>query len=106
MDLAANAAAGPALTAVHAAVEAHLARPAPEVGTAIVDPPRTGLTPDALAGLIAVAPPRLVYVSCDPATLARDVRRCLDAGYRLATVQGFDLFPRTGHVEAVVTLRR
>lgn len=106
LDLAANAAAVPAVTAVHAAVEAYLAGSAPGGGTAIVDPPRTGLSPDAVAGLIALAPARLVYVSCDPATLARDVRRCLDAGYQLATVRGFDLFPRTGHVEAVVTLRR
>jgi 23S rRNA (uracil1939-C5)-methyltransferase len=106
VDLAANTDAMPAATAVHAAVEAYLAGSAPRGGTAIVDPPRTGLSPDAIAGLIAAAPARLVYVSCDPATLARDVRRCLDAGYHLATVRGFDLFPRTGHVEAVVTLRR
>jgi 23S rRNA (uracil1939-C5)-methyltransferase len=106
LDLAANAAAAPTVTAVHAAVEAYLAGALPGCGTAIVDPPRTGLSPAAVAGLIALAPARLVYVSCDPATLARDVRRCLDAGYCLATVRGFDLFPRTGHVEAVVTLRR
>jgi 23S rRNA (uracil1939-C5)-methyltransferase len=91
---------------VHAAVEAYVAGSAPAGGTAIVDPPRTGLSPDAVAGLLALAPARLVYVSCDPATLSRDVRRCLDAGYRLASVRGFDLFPRTGHVEAVVSLRR
>lgn len=106
LDLAANAATVPGVTAVHAAVEAYLAGSAPAGGTAIVDPPRTGLSPDAIAGLLALAPARVVYVSCDPATLARDVRRCLDAGYQLATVRGFDLFPRTGHVEAVVTLRR
>jgi 23S rRNA (uracil1939-C5)-methyltransferase len=106
VDLAANAAASPTVTAVHAAVEAYLAGSPPGGGTAVVDPPRTGLSPDAVAGLIALAPARLVYVSCDPATLARDVRRCLDAGYHLASVRGFDLFPRTGHVEAVVTLRR
>jgi 23S rRNA (uracil1939-C5)-methyltransferase len=106
VDLVANASAAPTVTAVHAAVEAYLAGASPGAGTVIVDPPRTGLSPAAVAGLIGLAPARLVYVSCDPATLARDVRRCLDAGYRLSTVRGFDLFPRTGHVEAVVTLRR
>ena len=72
----------------------------------MVDPPRTGLSEAAARGIVAWTPARVVYVSCDPATLARDVRRLLDAGYRLGDVRGFDLFPRTGHVEAVVTLER
>ncbi|MGD9906630.1 MAG: class I SAM-dependent RNA methyltransferase [Vicinamibacterales bacterium] len=103
-DLAANAVPWPNLTVVHAAVEAHLASARPALETAIVDPPRSGLSGEALAGVLAWRPARLVYVSCDPATLARDLRRCLDAGYRLERVRGVDLFPRTGHVEAVVTL--
>ena len=105
-DLVDNATAQGAVAVVHGAVEAHLASRRAEVGTAIVDPPRTGLSPEAVTGLLAWAPARVVYVSCDPATLARDLRRCLDAGYRLGTVRGFDLFPRTGHVEAVATLER
>lgn len=105
-DLAHNAAASPRLTAVHATVEAHLADGRGVLQTVVVDPPRTGLSSDALIALLARAPARIVYVSCDPATLARDLRRCLDAGYRLAGVRGFDLFPRTGHVEAVVRLAR
>ena len=105
-DLVDNATAQGAVAVVHGAVEAHLASRRAEVGTAIVDPPRTGLSAEAVTGLLAWAPARVVYVSCDPATLARDLRRCLDAGYRLGTVRGFDLFPRTGHVEAVATLER
>jgi len=105
-DLADNAARVPGVTAVHAAVEAHLAGPRHDVGTVVVDPPRTGLSPAALAGVLDWRPQRLVYVSCDPATLARDLNGCLAVGYRLDGVRGVDLFPRTGHVEAVVRLAR
>ena len=51
-------------------------------------------------------PPRVVYVSCDPATLGRDVRELTGAGYRLDCAQAFDLFPRTGHVETVCLLSK
>lgn len=74
--------------------------------TVIVDPPRTGLSPEALSGLTTAAPPRIVYVSCDPATLARDSRRLTDAGYDLAALTLFDMFPNTAHVEAVGLFRR
>jgi 23S rRNA (uracil1939-C5)-methyltransferase len=74
--------------------------------TVIVDPPRTGLSKEALAGLIAAQPPHLIYVSCDPATLARDARGLLDAGYELGDVTGIDLFPNTAHVETVCVFRR
>ena len=69
-----------------------------------VDPPRKGLSPevpDILAGLGAQ---RLVYVSCDPATLARDVKRLEELGYRAVKAQAVDLFPRTSHVETAVLL--
>jgi 23S rRNA (uracil1939-C5)-methyltransferase len=71
----------------------------------IVDPPRLGLGAQ-LCGTVARARPRrVVYVSCDPATLARDLRGLVDgAGYRLASVRAFDLFPQTPHVETVVRL--
>lgn len=74
--------------------------------TVIVDPPRTGLSREALAGTIALGAPRLVYVSCDVATLARDARRLIDAGYRLVQVRAFDLFPATAHVEVIVSVAR
>jgi 23S rRNA (uracil1939-C5)-methyltransferase len=69
--------------------------------TFIVDPPRTGMTKLALAGILRAKPPRIVYVSCDVATLARDTRTLLDAGYGLGHLTGIDLFPNTAHVESV-----
>ena len=106
-DLVHNAAAHPGVDRASPAGRAPSDRTARRrVGTVVVDPPRTGLSEAAARGLLAWAPARIVYVSCDPATLARDLRRFLDAGYRLGDVRGFDLFPRTGHVEAVVTLER
>jgi 23S rRNA (uracil1939-C5)-methyltransferase len=74
--------------------------------TFIVDPPRTGMSKDALAGTIAAAPRRIVYVSCDVATLARDTRTLLDAGYALEQITGIDLFPNTAHVESVALFTR
>jgi 23S rRNA (uracil1939-C5)-methyltransferase len=71
------------------------------VETIVVDPPRTGMSREALDGAINVRAPRIVYVSCDVATLARDARRLVDAGYALERVDAFDLFPNTPHVETV-----
>lgn len=75
-------------------------------GTLIVDPPRTGLSTAALAGVTALRAPRIVYVSCDPPTLARDVKGLTAAGYRLRQLTSFDLFPNTAHVETVALLER
>ena len=72
----------------------------------IVDPPRTGLTPVVTTALVGARVPRVVYVSCDPATLARDARLFVDGGYTVSDVRAFDLFPRTAHVETVLTLTR
>jgi 23S rRNA (uracil1939-C5)-methyltransferase len=72
----------------------------------VADPPRAGFHPKALAALVALAPARLVYVSCNPATLARDVGDLLRQGYRLEWVQPVDMFPQTPHIEAVARLRR
>ncbi len=68
---------------------------------AVVDPPRTGLARQALEGLVDANPRRIVYVSCDPATLARDGRQLARAGYRLQQVQPVDMFPQTYHIETV-----
>jgi len=74
--------------------------------TCIVDPSRTGLSKDAVGGIVAAQPARLVYVSCDVATLARDTRVLLDAGYALDGLTGIDLFPNTAHVEGVAAFVR
>jgi 23S rRNA (uracil1939-C5)-methyltransferase len=74
--------------------------------TVIVDPPRTGLSRDAVAGILAFKPARLVYVSCDVATLARDTRALLDSGYELGPITALDLFPNTAHVETVTVFTR
>lgn len=71
-----------------------------------VDPPRKGLAPEVPEILASMAPERIVYVSCDPATLARDVKRFGELGYPAVKAQAVDLFPRTAHVETVVLLGR
>ena len=76
------------------------------ISTVIVDPPRTGMSREALDGLIQCAPGRVVYVSCDTATLARDARRLVDGGYALEGLTGIDLFPNTAHVESVAVFAR
>jgi tRNA/tmRNA/rRNA uracil-C5-methylase (TrmA/RlmC/RlmD family) len=75
-------------------------------GTIVLDPPRSGMTREAVAGAVALGAERVVFVSCDVATFARDVRRFVDAGYRLDRLDGFDLFPNTAHVEVVGVLVR
>ena len=74
---------------------------------ALVDPPRSGCHPRALAEITAnLRPRRLVYVSCDPSTLARDLRLICDAGYSLTSVQPVDMFPFTAHIECVALCER
>lgn len=67
----------------------------------LVDPPRAGLHRLALDGLLAMNAPLVVYISCDPATLARDARRLILGGYRLKSITPFDLFPQTFHIESI-----
>jgi 23S rRNA (uracil1939-C5)-methyltransferase len=72
----------------------------------LTDPPRVGLEEGIRAAIASAGPKRIVYVSCDPATLARDLRALADAGYVLASVRALDLFPQTPHVEVVARLER
>ena len=72
----------------------------------IVDPPRKGCSQNTLGSILKISPDRLVYVSCNPATLARDIRYLTEHGYSVQTVQPFDQFPNTYHVESCVLLER
>lgn len=72
----------------------------------LVDPPRAGLAIPALDALVGMGATRLAYVSCDPATLARDAKRLLAAGYVLESVQPFDMFPQTYHIESVSVFKK
>lgn len=72
----------------------------------ILDPPRKGCDKELLDAIIAAAPKRVVYVSCDPATLARDTALLCAGGYEVKAVQGVDMFPHTTHVESVVLMSR
>jgi tRNA/tmRNA/rRNA uracil-C5-methylase (TrmA/RlmC/RlmD family) len=107
-DLAMNAKRlGGSVSCELQAVERYLAeRSGPPARTLIVDPPRTGLSREALQGVLAHGAARLVYVSCDIATLARDVRQAVDSGYTLTHIEAFDLFPNTAHIETIVVLEK
>lgn len=72
----------------------------------LLDPPRAGLEEGATAGLLALRPQRITYVSCDPATLARDLREIIKGGYTLDKISAFDMFPQTHHVETVAFLHK
>ena len=72
----------------------------------VVDPPRKGMYEDAVNAVASMAPERIVYVSCDPATLARDILRFEGLGYLLKKCCAVDMFPRTKHVESVAVMYR
>lgn len=87
--------------------EAFLAGGEPgEYDLVLMDPPRTGLGKEALAGLVHLRPSRILYLSCDPPTLARDLRTMREARYRVTRLQGYDMFPQTMHIETLVELMR
>ena len=73
---------------------------------AVVDPPRSGCRKEVLEALAAIRPGRIVYVSCNPSTLARDLRLLVDEGYRVKEIQPIDMFPHTFHVECVTLMSR
>jgi 23S rRNA (uracil1939-C5)-methyltransferase len=70
----------------------------------LLDPPRTGAESRVIAGILQIKPKRICYVSCDPATLARDLRKLIGGGYSLDSIAAFDMFPQTHHVETVAQL--
>ena len=72
----------------------------------LVDPPRAGLAPVVIDHLLHLAAPQLIYISCDPATLARDLRRLTAGGYQVEHVRLFDMFPQTYHIETVALLTK
>lgn len=107
-DLAGNARQFPdAIRVVRGSVEAFLEKARPgRVETIVVDPPRTGISRAAMNAISRQDARRVVYVSCDPATMARDARRLVDAGYRVTSMRAFDLFPNTPHVETLAVFDR
>jgi 23S rRNA (uracil1939-C5)-methyltransferase len=88
------------------AVEDVLPGLAQPIDALVVDPPRAGCAPAVVQAVIARQIYRVVVVSCDPATLARDVRHLIDHGYDLIDVQPIDLFPQTYHIETISLLLR
>lgn len=105
-DALANAAGQGNVTLLEGTAEEALAEWDGAVDIIVLDPPRGGSSPAVRDALIRLAPARIVYVSCDPATLARDLRRLLAGGYQLAAVQPLDMFPQTYHIECVALLVR
>ena len=83
---------------------AELARRGVRPDAVVVDPPRKGLAPTVIDTVCAMAPERVVYVSCDVATQARDLKRFAELGYVSCEAVAVDMFPRTAHVETVVLL--
>lgn len=89
--------------AYNGSVETELTR-LTEAGFAVSNPPRTGMGAVVVTEILKRPPQRFVYISCDPATLARDLKQLCESAYRLRYVQGFDLFPQTAHLETVALL--
>ncbi len=72
----------------------------------LLDPPRAGTEKETIEGILKIEPNQISYVSCEPSTLARDLRVLLDGGYKIESITAIDLFPQTHHIETVVRLRR
>ena len=87
-------------------LEAELGGANGTVDAVVLDPPRAGCESEALERLVGLGPARIVYVSCDPATLARDARLLVDGGFGLSVVRPLDMFPQTKHIECVALFLR
>ena len=87
-------------------LEAELGGANGTVDAVVLDPPRAGCEREALERLVGLGPARIVYVSCDPATLARDARLLVDGGFGLSVVRPLDMFPQTKHIECVALFLR
>jgi 23S rRNA (uracil1939-C5)-methyltransferase len=101
-----RAAAGAGLAVSFEAGDAAAALARDGFDAAVVNPPRKGLALEARRALAAAGPPRLTYLSCGPASLARDLAELGEAGYRLVALEAFDLMPGTAEVETLAILRR
>ena len=78
----------------------------PPLDLVLLDPPRAGLHPKARESLEKLSPEHIVYISCDPSTLARDLKHLCAAGYKLEDLHLFDMFPQTYHLETTAILQR
>jgi len=70
-----------------------------------MDPPKSGVEKEVISEIIRIRPKRMIYVSCDPASLTRDLKLLTDSGFLLDHVQGLDMFPHTGHFESITVLK-
>jgi 23S rRNA (uracil1939-C5)-methyltransferase len=105
-DLEANMRGKGVIEARTADVDRFLARSKEQPELVVLDPPRAGMTPEAMQRLAKMAPARITYVSCEPPTLARDLAVLIAAGYSCTEMHLIDLFPQTFHMETIVRLRR
>ena len=105
-DAEVNLAPYPNVQRVIGTVEEQLPLLSPQPDVVVVDPPRAGLDASIIETVVASDVRRMVYVSCDPATLARDLRRFVDGGFTIGEVQPIDMFPHTQHIECITTLDR
>ncbi|MPZ99517.1 MAG: TRAM domain-containing protein [Dehalococcoidia bacterium] len=106
VDASVNLEGLPTVTRIVGRVEDTLPGMTPSPEVVVIDPPRAGLARPVVDAIIESAARRVVYVSCDPATLARDLRILVDGGFALTQVQPVDMFPQTAHVECVTVLDR